>query len=137
MGKPRRAILIALTIFSLCFMPASFAQSPKELQTKSGTPVLLINLLNAKPGCSANPGPFVLPGLREKLANGIVQMQIIVSDVATSGKCPPRKVPSIALFCTPKKDFVGTDAIQIEAEAGNQTTLLSYRITVKAIAEPL
>jgi hypothetical protein len=136
MNRHYRTVLVATATFALCSMLA-FAQSPKELQTKSGASVLLANLLNAKPDCSATPGPFVLPSLREKPANGIVQIQIIISDVAASGKCPARKVPSIALFYTPRKDFVGIDSIQIEVEAGFQTTVLSYRVTVKPIAEPL
>jgi hypothetical protein len=113
------------------------AQSPKELKTKSGTSVVVVNFLNPRPDCSANPGPIAVPVIREKPANGIIQMLIIVTDVAASGKCPARKIPTTALIYTPNKDFVGTDSVQIEVEAGNRTTSLSYRITVQAATEQL
>jgi hypothetical protein len=127
---------MAVTILMLCGMPA-FAQSPKELKTRSGTSVVMVNFVNARPDCSANPGPIAVPVIREKPANGVVQMLIVPTDVAASGKCPARKIPTTVLIYTPKKDFVGTDSVQIEVESGNQTTLLSYRITVQAAAEPL
>jgi hypothetical protein len=75
--------------------------------------------------------------VRDKPTNGIVQMVIVVADVAASGKCAARKIPTTALIYTPNKDFVGTDSVQIEVENGNQTTALSYRITVQAKAEQL
>ena len=127
---------MALTILVLCSTPAS-AQSPKELKTRSGTSVVMVNFVNPRPDCSANPGPIAVPVIREKPANGFIQMLIVPTDVAASGKCPARKIPTTALIYTPKKDFVGTDSVQIEVESGNQTTLLSYRITVQAAAEPL
>jgi len=99
--------------------------------------VVMVNFLNAGPDCSASPGPIAVPVIREKPANGVVQMLIVPTDVAAAGKCPARKIPTTALIYTPKKDFVGTDSVQIEVEAGNRTTLLSYRITVQAAAEPL
>jgi len=113
------------------------AQGPKELKRKSGTSVVVVNFLNPRPDCSANPGPIAVPVIREKPANGIIQMLIIATDVAASGKCPARKIPTAALIYTPNKDFVGTDSVQIEVEAGNRTTSLSYRITVQAAAEQL
>ncbi|THD70045.1 MAG: hypothetical protein E7813_09465 [Bradyrhizobium sp.] len=131
-----KSALFAVTGLALCGMHA-FAQSPKELKTKSGTSVVVVNFLNARPDCSANPGPIAVPVIREKPANGIIQMLIIATDVAASGKCPARKVPTTALIYTPNKDFVGTDSVQIEVGVGNQTTLLSYRITVQAKAEQL
>jgi hypothetical protein len=127
---------MALAILALCGMPAS-AQSPKELKTRSGISVVMVNFLNARPDCSANPGPIAVPVIREKPANGVVQMLIVPTDVAASGKCPARKIPTTALIYTPKKDFVGSDSVQIEVETGNRTTLLSYTITVQAAAEPL
>jgi hypothetical protein len=132
----RRPWGVVVTILALCSVPA-FAQNPKELKTKSGTSVVMVNFLNARPDCSANPGPIAVPVIREKPANGMVQMLIVPTDVAASGKCPARKIPTTALIYTPKKDFVGTDSVQIEVEAGNRTTVLSYRITVQAAAEPL
>ena len=116
---------------------ASSAQTPKELKTKSGTPVLVVNFLNARPDCSASPGPVAVPTLPEKPTNGIVQMLVVPTDVAASGKCPARKIPSIALIYTPKKDFVGTDSLKVDVEVGNRTTSLSYQIKVEAKAEQL
>ena len=78
-----------------------------------------------------------MPVIREKPANGIIQMQIIATDVPASGKCPARKIPTTALIYTSHKDFVGTDSVQIEVETGNRTTSLSYRITVQAPTERL
>ena len=129
MTRHCKPVLIAVTTLALCSMHAS-AQSPKELKTKSGTSVVVVNFLNPRPDCSANPGPIAVPVIREKPANGIIQMLIIATDVAASGKCPARKIPTTA-------DFVGTDSVQIEVEAGNRTTSLSYRITVQAATEQL
>jgi hypothetical protein len=128
--------LIALGILAQCSAHAS-AQTPKELKTKSGSSVVVVNFLNARPDCSANPGPMALPVVREKPAHGIIQILIVVTDVAASGQCPARKIPSTALIYTPDKDFVGTDSVQIEVDTGNRTTLLGYRIIVQAGAEPL
>ena len=73
--------------------------------------------------------------LREKPLNGTVGMQITEIEIAASGDCPARKVPSLALFYLPKPDFVGTDSIQMEVDTGAiQTTIASYRITVQAPA---
>ena len=135
MGRGRM-FLIAATIFALASIAAA-AQSPKELRTKSGTSVVVVNFLNPRPDCSANPGPIAVPVVREKPANGTIQMLIIATDVAASGKCPARKMPSTALIYTPNKDFAGTDSVQIEVEAGNRTTSLSYRIIVQPGPEPL
>jgi hypothetical protein len=130
------ATLLAVATLALSSAPVP-AQSPKELKTKNGSSVVVVNFINPRPDCSANPGPMALPVVREKPANGIIQMLIVVTDVAASGKCPARKIPSTALIYMPNKDFVGTDSVQIEVEAGNRTTLLSYRIIVQAGAEPL
>lgn len=67
---------------------ATFAQSPKELKTKPGTPVVLVNLLNARPDCSANPGPVTLPVVSGAPTNGIVQLP----GIALLGRC--RATPS-------------------------------------------
>jgi len=136
MIQPCRTALIA-GIALAQFGSSVPAQDAKELKTKSGTPVVVVNFINARPDCSANPGPTAVPVLREKPANGIIQMQIVATDVAASGNCPARKIPTTALIYTPKKDFIGTDSVQIEVETGNRTTTLSYRITVQATAERL
>ncbi|MEI4927219.1 hypothetical protein Q8G50_32390, partial [Klebsiella pneumoniae] len=72
-----------------------------------------------------------------KPTNGNIQMQVVATDIAASQSCPARKIPSIALVYTPAKDFIGTDAVQDEIEAGNRTTTLRYRVTVQATAERL
>jgi hypothetical protein len=113
------------------------AQSPKELKTKSGTPVVLVNFVNARPDCSSSPGPMAIPVVREKPANGTVQLLTIATEVPASGKCPARKIPTTALIYTPNKDFLGSDSVQIEVEVGNRTTSLSYRIIEQAAAERL
>lgn len=116
---------------------SALAQAPKELKTKPGVPIALVNLVNPRPDCTANPGPVVLPSLKQKPASGVLGMQIIVTDVAAAGTCPARKIPAIALTYTPNKDFVGADAVQVELEIGNRMTSLSYRINVTPQAEPL
>jgi hypothetical protein len=136
MTQPCSAVLVAVAMLALSGTTAS-PQTPKELKTKSASPVIVVNFLNARPDCSSNPGPMAVPVVREKPTNGIIQMMIIVTDVAASGKCPARKIPTAALIYTPNKDFVGKDSVQIEVEAGNQTTSFSYRITVEAKAEQL
>lgn len=80
---------------------------------------------------------LVLPSLTQKPASGTLQMQIVIADFAAIGTCPARKIPSIALIHTPRKDFTGTDPVQIEIDSDNRTTLLSYRIGVVSQAEPL
>jgi hypothetical protein len=78
-----------------------------------------------------------VPVVREKPTNGIIQMMIIVTDVAASSKCPARRIPTTALIYTPNRDFVGKDSVQNEVETENQTTSFSYRIAVEAEAEQL
>ena len=113
------------------------AQTAKELKTKKNTPVALVNLLNARPDCSSNMNPIAVPVIREKPTNGTIQMTILVGNVAASGNCPARKVPTITLIYTPKTDYAGRDAVTIDIENGNQTTTLSYAITVQGAGETL
>ena len=131
-----KAVLAGMITLALCSMQAS-AQSPREIKTKSGTSVLVVSILHPQPDCSSNPGPTTVPVIREKPANGIIQMLIIVANVAATGKCPARKIPTTALIYTPNKDFAGTDSVQVEVESENRTTLLSYKITVQAVGEQL
>lgn len=125
--------LVLLLSASACFAQAA----PKELKTKPNVSVLVANLVNPRPDCSANPGPVVLPSLRQTPTNGSMQMQIVVADIGASGTCPARKVPAIALIYTPRKDFTGTDSVEIEIDTDNRVTLLAYHISVAAPAEPL
>lgn len=120
----------------LVMVPAA-AQNAKQLRTKKGASVALVNLLNAKPDCSSNVNPIAVPVIREKPANGSVQMTILVGNVAASGNCPARKVPMITLIYTPNSDFVGSDAVTMEIETGNRTTSLSYSILVQAPGQTL
>jgi hypothetical protein len=127
---------IAVGIF-MAFGATAWAQSPKELKTKVGLPVVLVNFLNPRADCSSNPGPVAVPIISGAPVNGAIQMQIIVSDVAASSKCPARKIPSTALIYTPNKDFSGTDTVQIDVEMGTQKRSLNYRITVQAAGQQL
>ncbi len=115
----------------------AWAQVPKELKTKAGTPVVLVNLLNARPDCGANPGPVAVPVISGAPSNGLVPLQILVSEIAASGKCPARKVPSIALIYAPNSNFSGSEKVQIEVETGNQKRLLSYHIAVQSPGQQL
>ncbi len=134
--KPRKTCLAAAAALAISASLA-IAQSPKELTVQSGKSVILVNLVNPRPDCSSSPGPVSLPVLSEKPANGVVQILTLVANVTAAGNCPPRKIPSVALIYTPKKDFIGTDATEVEVEEGNKTTTFSFRITVQAAAEQL
>lgn len=129
-------ILLVFLIASAAGEGAS-AQTAKELKTKSGNSVVMVNLINVKPDCSSAPGPVAVPVVLGKPSNGLVQMLIIVTDVPASGTCPARKIPSIAVVYTPNKNFAGVDTVQIEVDAGNRATVFSYRITVESPAQPL
>ena len=114
------------------FGSPAIADNVKELKTTRGKPIAFENFIGARTDCSSNPGPQPFPSLREKPSNGVVAMQIVVSDVAASDSCPARKIPSLALIYIPRADFVGVDSIQIDIAAGNKTTTLGFRIAVQA-----
>lgn len=123
--------LAAVAIIALFGTPAN-AQTPQEVKTDKNKSLVLGNFLNAPSNCGTNPGPVPLPRLREKPAHGSVGLQIVMGDVAAAGACPARKIPALAIFYTPAKDFVGKDSIQIEFEAGDQKIPgLSFVITVQ------
>jgi len=128
--------LLPLFLLVSALQPA-LAQTPKELKTRPGVAVVMVSLVNARADCSVNPGPVVLPTVQQKPANGNVIMQIVISDVGASGNCPARKMPAIAMAYAPRKDFTGVDTVAIEIDTDNRATLLSYRITVSADAQPL
>jgi hypothetical protein len=134
--KPYKTCLVAAAALMVSASLA-IAQNPKELTVQSGKSVILINLVSPRPDCSSNPGPFELPVLREKPANGVVQILTLVANVAATDKCPPRRIPSIALIYTAKKDFNGTDSAEVEVEEANKTTTFSFHITVQPSAEQL
>ena len=124
-------VMIAGAI-ALCGSNAN-ADGPKEIKAESGKPVILGNFLNTPANCGSNPGPIPVPALREKPAHGVVGLQIVAADVAATDACPARKIPSIAMFYTPSKNFVGKDSIQVEFETGDtKLPALSFLITVQA-----
>jgi hypothetical protein len=124
--------LLAVTAIAL-FGCIAKADAPKQLKTENGKPVILGNFLNAPTNCGSNPGPVPLPRLREKPSHGTVGLQIVITEVAASDSCPTRKVPAIALFYTPRRDFVGNDSVQVEFEAGDDRVPpgASFLITVQ------
>ena len=118
---PRRlsSALIAVAASALLTTLAS-ADAPKEVTTQKNKPVVLGNFLSAPNNCGTNPGPVPVPRLFERPSNGAVGLQIVLADVAATDACPARKIPSIALFYTPNKDFVGKDSVQVEFETGDK-----------------
>src|SRR3954452_10202097 len=106
-----RILKLSLIVLVATAGQAVFAQSAKELKTKSGASVVMVNLVNVKPDCSSTPGPVAVPIVLGKPSNGTVQMVIIVTDIPAAGTCTARKVPSTALVYTPNKSFVGVDTV--------------------------
>jgi|SRR6267378_4139643 hypothetical protein len=128
-----RLISVAIAAVVALFGFAAKADGPREIKTEPGRPVVLSNFLNPPANCESNPGPIPVPKLREKPSHGVVGLQIVVADVAAMDACPARKVPSIALFYTPSKDFSGKDSVQVEFETGDKKLpALSFLITVQA-----
>jgi hypothetical protein len=128
-------VLFSIANISL-FGTVAQADAPKEVKTEKNKSVFLANFLSAPSGCGTNPGPVPVPTLREKPANGVVGLQIVQADVAPTDACPARKMPAIALFYTPRKDFLGKDSVQVEFETGDKRVpSLSFLITVQAPAE--
>jgi hypothetical protein len=130
--------VLVVTAALVLLGPTAKADDPKELKTTKGKSIIVGNFVNARSDCSSNPGPDPLPALREKPSNGVIRMQILVTDVAATDGCPARKIPSLALIYTPNRDFVGIDSVQIEIDTGNNNiTSLSYRILVQAPEDKL
>jgi hypothetical protein len=128
----RRITGVIAAAIALCVSNAN-ADGPKEIKTDSGKPVILGNFLNTPANCGSSPGPIPMPRLRERPAHGVVGLQIVAADVAATDACPARKMPSIALFYTPARDFVGKDSVQVEFETGDtKLPALSFLITVQA-----
>ena len=125
------SVLLAVAIIAL-FKTVALAEAPKEIKTEKNKAVIIGNFFNAAVNCSTNPGPVPLPQLREKPSHGVVGLQIVAADVAATDACPARKIPAIALFYTPSKDFVGSDTVQVEVEAGDaRITDYSFVIMVQ------
>jgi hypothetical protein len=124
-------VLFAVAILAL-FGTRAEADAPKEIKTEKNKAVVMGNFFNAATNCATNPGPVPLPRLREKPSHGVVGLQIVMADVAATDACPARKIPAIALFYTPSKDFVGSDTVQVEVEAGDaRITDYSFMIMVQ------
>ena len=124
-------VLFAVATIALCGTVAK-ADAPKEVKTEKNKAVVLGNFLNAPTNCGTNPGPLPLPRLREKPSHGVVGLQVAMSDVAATDACPARKIPAIAFFYQPSKDFAGNDTVQIEFETGDaKIPDLSFLITVQ------
>jgi hypothetical protein len=124
-------VLFAVATIALCGSVAK-ADAPKGVKTEKNKAVVIGNFLNAPSNCDTNPGSVPLPRLREKPSHGVVGLQIVMADVAATDACPARKIPAIALFYLPSKDFVGNDAVQIEFETGDaKIPDLSFLITVQ------
>jgi hypothetical protein len=130
-------VALAAGIVPALFGSIAAAQTPKELKVLSGKSVIVINFVGSRADCSSNPGPVAFPSLRGKPANGVLQLQIVMTAIPAAGGCPPRKVPTTALIYTPNKDFAGKDAVELELNEGNKTTTLSYEIIVQQPGEPL
>jgi hypothetical protein len=129
------SVLLSIANISL-FGTVAHADAPKEVKTEKNKSVFLGNFLSTPGGCGTNPGPVPVPTLREKPANGVVGLQIVLADVAPTDACPARKMPAIALVYTPRKDFLGKDSVQVEFETGDKRIpSLSFLITVQAPAE--
>ena len=127
----RPLLLLATAVFSLSGSQTWAA--PQEVKIEKNKSLILGNFLNAPSNCGTNPGPVPLPTLREKPAHGLIGLQIVMGDVAATDACPARKMPAIAIFYTPAKDFVGKDSVAIEFESpDSKFPGLSYVITVQA-----
>lgn len=109
---------------------AALADAPKELNTRPGVPVLLLQLVNPRPDCSASPGPVALPSVTRKPNNGNLLLQVVSFD-AKSAACPDRKTFAIAVFYAPKKDFRGKDEVEFDIEIDNRIASPAYRISVQ------
>lgn len=130
----RRFVLLLTAIFAMSGQPAA-AQAPNDIKTEKNKAVALTNFVNAPANCSSNPGPIPVPRIREKPAHGVVGLQVVVVDVPATDACPARKVPSIALFYAPSRDYVGKDSVQVEIESDGKVPSLSFLITVQDAAD--
>jgi hypothetical protein len=128
------SVLLAATILALSGQLAK-AQAPREISTDKNKAVALTNLVNAPTNCGLNPGPVPLPKLLEKPSHGSVGLQVATTDVPATDACPARKIPSVALFYAPNKDFVGKDSVQVELAFDAKILAAHFLITVQESAE--
>jgi hypothetical protein len=128
------SVLLSAMVFALTGQPAK-AQAPREINTGKNKAVALTNLVNAPNNCGSNPGPVPLPKLLEKPSHGSVGLQVATTDVPATDACPARKIPSVALFYAPNKDFVGKDSVQVELTFDAKILAASFLITVQEVDE--
>lgn len=130
----RLFVLLSVSIPAMSAQLAA-AQTPNDIRTERNKAVALTNFVNAPANCGTNPGPIPVPRLREKPMHGVVGLQVVAVDVPATDACPARKIPSIALFYAPSRDFVGKDSVQIEIESDGKLPSLSFLITVQDAAD--
>jgi hypothetical protein len=131
MLKHPNGTLLLGAVFAL-FATSAYADEVKQLTIEKGKATIVFNLVAARPDCSENPAPQPLPILSEKPLHGSIGVQLGSTNVAATGNCPDRKIPSFAMFYLPQSDFLGEDSFQIEIDNGNKQAKLSYQITVRA-----
>jgi hypothetical protein len=129
--------LLTSLLLTVAATGAGWAQAPKEIKTRQGASVALINLVNPKKDCSVSPGPVLLPTVRQAPKSGIVQLQVIIVDVGSADNCPARKVPAVAVIYSPGKEFTGIDDVQIDITINGRVTTMSYRVTVGPASQSL
>lgn len=130
-------IMAALLSLTVAANGPARAQTPKQIKTRQGVSIGLINLVSPKKDCSIAPGPVILPTVRQAPKGGIIQLQVIVVDVGSADNCPARKVPAIAVIYTPGKEFSGVDDVQVDITVNGRVTTMSYRITVGPTSQSL
>ena len=102
------SVLFAVAIIAL-FGTVAKADAPKEVKTEKNKAIVLGNFLNAPKTVVQIPARSPSRDFKENPSHGVVGLQIGIADVAATDACPARKIPSIALFYQPSKDFVGND----------------------------
>ena len=73
--------------------------------------------------------------IRPGQVHGNVGLQVATTDVPATDACPARKIPSVALFYAPNKDFVGKDSVQVELTLDAKILAASFLITVQEVDE--
>lgn len=121
--------LLALMLLFLGCASAR-ADDQKQLTTTKGMPVLVANLVNPNPDCSANSGFVMLPTLAQKPASGTIVLKSAMIEVPSSGKCEVRKVPGIAIIYVPAQNFLGDDRVEVTLTMGDRAVSRQYDIKV-------
>lgn len=134
--QPLKTLLTSL-LPAVVAANCAWAQAPKEIKARQGVSVALINLVNPKKDCSITPGPVVLPSVRQAPKSGIIQLQVMIIDVASVDNCPARKIPAVTVIYSPGKEFTGVDDVQIDVTINGRVTTMSYRVTVGPASQSL